>query len=95
MGPSSGVAFTAKVLEEILGDDQPSDTDFYSLFNLDDLTRGMSIFGGHVIVVELTDVVLLGQHLADADAMLWQIQPDPLPERAEADRVSLEFFFPC
>ena len=32
---------------------------------------------------------LLGQHLADADAMLWQIQPDPLPERAEADRVSL------
>ncbi|KAI6793590.1 hypothetical protein KC332_g16796, partial [Hortaea werneckii] len=72
MGPSSGVAFTAKVLEEILGDDQPSDTDFYSLFNLDDLTRG--------------------QHLADADAMLWQIQPDPLPERAEADRV-IDLFF--
>ncbi|KAI6799390.1 hypothetical protein KC363_g1279 [Hortaea werneckii] len=72
MGPSSGVAFTAKVLEEMLGDDQPSDTDFYSLFNLDDLTRG--------------------QHLADADAMLWQIQPDPLPERAEADRV-IDLFF--
>ena len=45
MGPSSGVAFTAKVLEELLGDDQPSDTDFYSLFNLDDLTRGMSQLG--------------------------------------------------
>ena len=49
MGPSSGVAFTAKVLEEILGDDQPSDTDFYSLFNLDDLVRGMLILGRHVV----------------------------------------------
>ena len=51
-------------------------------------------WGGHHIA-GLTDVLFLGQHLADADAMLWQIQPDPLPERAEADRVSLGSSLPC
>lgn len=75
MGPSSGVAFTAKVLEEVLQDDQPSDTDFYSLFNLDDLTRG--------------------RLLADADSMLWQVQPSQLPNRNEADRVGNQRRTPC
>ena len=43
MGPSSGVGFSAKVLQEVLDDDQPPDPDFYSLFSLDDFAKGKDL----------------------------------------------------
>ena len=43
MGPSSGLGFSAKVLQEILDEDQPADPEFYSLFSLDDFSRSRAL----------------------------------------------------
>lgn len=43
MGPSSGIGFAAKVLQEVLQDEQPQDPDFYYLFSLDDFARSRAL----------------------------------------------------
>lgn len=43
MGPSSGVAFAARILQEIMDDDQPADQDYYSLFSIDDFSRARAL----------------------------------------------------
>ncbi|KAF2484144.1 fungal-specific transcription factor domain-containing protein [Neohortaea acidophila] len=43
MGPSSGVGFAARILQEIMDDDQPADQDYYSLFSIDDFSRARAL----------------------------------------------------
>lgn len=55
MGPSSGVGFTARVLHEVLDeDDQPTDREFYSLFNLDDFTRSQMLAEADTLLWQVT-----------------------------------------
>jgi hypothetical protein len=40
MGASSGVAFTAKVMHDVYGNEQPPDNSFFRIFAIDDTTSG-------------------------------------------------------
>lgn len=53
MGPSSGVGFTAMVMQEVVDQDQPTDEEFYSLFSLDDFTRGKLLADADVLLWQL------------------------------------------
>ena len=43
MGPSSGLGFSAMVLQAILDNNQPPDPEFYRLFSVDDFARGRAL----------------------------------------------------
>ena len=65
MGPSSGVGFSAKVLQEILDDDQPADPDFYSLFSLDDFSRSRALEAADSLLWEIVPTNLPHREVAD------------------------------
>lgn len=64
MGPSSGVGFAAKVLQEILDDDQPTDKDYYNLFSLDDLSRSRSLAASDLLLWEVVPTDLPRKEVA-------------------------------
>ncbi|GAB7358464.1 hypothetical protein MBLNU230_g2528t1 [Neophaeotheca triangularis] len=43
MGPSSGIGFSAQVLQEVVDEDQQEDPAYYALFSLDDFSRGNAL----------------------------------------------------
>ena len=65
MGPSSGVGFSAKILEEILGEDQPQDSDYYCLFSQDDFSRSRSLEGADHLLWEVKPTNLPDKEAAD------------------------------
>lgn len=62
MGPSSGVGFSAKVLQEVLDEDQPTDPEFYSLFSLDDFTRCRALQQADHLLWEVVPTSLPPRH---------------------------------
>jgi hypothetical protein len=65
MGPSSGVGFAAKVLQEVLQDEQPQDPDFYYLFSLDDFQRSRALEEADTLLWQVTPTNLPPRQLAD------------------------------
>lgn len=65
MGPSSGIGFAAKVLQEILQEEQPQDPDFYYLFSLDDFARSRELEDADSMLWEINPTSLPPRELAD------------------------------
>lgn len=65
MGPSSGIGFAAKVLQEVLQDDQPADPDFYYLFSLDDFQRSKALDESDSLLWEINPTELPPRQTAD------------------------------
>ena len=65
MGPSSGIGFAVKVLQEVLQDEQPQDPDFYYLFSLDDFQRSRALEEADSLLWEVTPTNLPPRHVAD------------------------------
>lgn len=65
MGPSSGVGFAAKVLQEILDNDQPPDPEFYCLFSLDDFARSRALEAADYLLWEIVPTNLPPREIAD------------------------------
>lgn len=65
MGPSSGIGFAAKVLQEVLQDEQPQDPDFYYLFSLDDFARSRELEDADGMLWEINPTNLPPRELAD------------------------------
>lgn len=68
MGPSSGVGFSVMALEEILGQNAPTNPDFNGLFTVDDFTRGKALEQADYILCELAPTDL--PERAEADRLL-------------------------
>ena len=65
MGPSSGVGFAAKVLQNILQEHEPEDPDFYHLFSLDDFQRSRALEEADSLLWELIPTNLPPRDVAD------------------------------
>lgn len=65
MGPSSGVGLAATVLQEILGDDQPPDPEYYCLFSLDDFARSRALEAADSMLWSVVPTNLPGRAAAE------------------------------
>lgn len=65
MGPSAGVGFSAKILQEILTDNQPAEPDYYCLFSIDDFMRARRLESADTLLWEVVPTNLPNRQAAN------------------------------
>lgn len=65
MGPSSGIGFATRVIQDILDDEQPTDENFYPIFSLDDFARNRLLADADSLLWEIAPTNLPPREVAD------------------------------